>query len=222
MAANKIIIYGVSPLAELMLYYFSEDSDYEVVAFCVDAIYKSSDSFCQLPLVNFESVTKLYPPNDFQMFIAIGFRVMRNRKSMFNKAKQQGYRLVNFISSRAVTHKNLQIGENNVILSSCDIEPFVRIGNNNIFWTGAIAGHHATIGDHNYISGGAGVGGNCVVGDMCFLGNQALMVNDINIANETFMVSGTIILKDTQEACQYHGNPAKLIGRHLDTGIVIP
>lgn len=221
MNTNKIVIYGAGPLAELMYYHFTHDSDYQVVAFCLDTEYLTDDSLCGLPVVDFAEVTQHYPPDQYPMFVAIGYRTMRNRPLLFNKAKQQGYRLVNFISKMAHVRENLIIGENNVILSSCDIDPFVRIGNNNIFWTGSIVGHHAVVGDHNYISGGCGVGGNCVVGDLCFLGNNALMVNNVTIANETFMVAGAIILKDTQEACQYHGNPAKLISRHPDTGIII-
>ncbi len=218
---TKIVIYGAGPFAELMHYHFSHDSDFEVVAFCLDQAYLSQDQLCDLPVVPFEQVEQHYPPEHYQMFVAIGYSVMRNRPILYNKAKAKGYHLVNFISKKAVVRDNLIIGENNVIQSSCDIDPFVKIGNNNVFWTGSIIGHHAVIGDHNYISGGGGVGGNCIVGNLCFLGNAALMVNDIIIADETYMISGTIILKNTQPASKYHGNPAKMIGEHADTGIII-
>ncbi|NOT83802.1 MAG: acetyltransferase [Methylococcaceae bacterium] len=218
---KKIIIYGAGPLAEIMYYHFTHDSEYEVVAFCLDKDYLTTAQFCHLPLVDFDAVTQLYPPSDFQMFVAIGYKKMRNRAIQFNKAKQKGYNLVNFVSQKAYVRENTQLGENNVIMSSCDIEPFVSIGNNNVFWTRTIIGHHAVIGNHNYISGGGGIGGNCTVGDLCFLGNAALMINNIKISDETYMIAGTIILKDTETASKYHGNPAKLIGRHADTGILI-
>lgn len=221
MSSNKIVVYGAGPFAELMLYHFEQESEYQIVAFCLDQAYKTSDSFCNLPLLDFDDITEAYPPEHFQMFVAIGYKNMRNRKLLFNKAKQKGYQLVNFISPRAYTRNNLIIGENNVILSTCDIEPFARIGDNNVFWTGAIVGHHALVGNHNYISGGCGVGGYCTVGDMCFLGNNALMVNNIDIADETYMIAGTIILKNTESGYKYHGNPAKRIGYHGDTGIII-
>ncbi|MCX7086989.1 MAG: acetyltransferase [Methylococcales bacterium] len=219
--SNKIIIYGAGPLAEIMYYHFTHESNYDVVAFCMDKDYITAEQFCGLPLVDVAVVTQLYPPSKVQMFVAIGYKKMRNRALLFNKAKQKGYTLVNFISKQAYVRDNLILGENNVILSSCDIEPFVSIGNNNVFWTRTIIGHHAVIGDHNYISGGGGIGGNCTVGDCCFLGNGALMINNINIKDETYMIAGTIILKDTETASKYHGNPAKLIGRHADTGILI-
>lgn len=218
---TNIIIYGAGPFAELMHYHFAHDSDYKVVAFCLDKTYISEESFCNLPIVPFEQINDLYPADQYRMFVAIGYSNMRNRSIMFNKAKEKGYRLINFISKKAIIRENLIMGENNVILSSCDIEPFVAIGNNNVFWTGSIVGHHAVIGDHNYFSGGSGVGGNCIVGNLCFLGNAALMVNNLVIADETYMISGAIILKNTEKAGKYHGNPSKLIGYHADTGIII-
>jgi len=218
---KKIIIYGAGSFAELMLYHFHSDSDYQVVAFCLDPEYITQDHLLDLPLISIDDALSLYPPSEYSMFVAIGYRKMRNRKLLYAKAKNLGYKLVNFISSKAHVSENLQIGENNVIQSSCDIEPFVTIGHNNIFWTGTIVGHHAHVGHHNYLSGGCGVGGKCVVGDLCFMGNAALMVNNLKIAHETYMISGSIILKDTLPYAKYHGNPSKLIGFHEEHGIII-
>ena len=219
--SKKIIIYGISAYAEMMYYNFGNYSDFTVVAFCVDQEYLKETSFCGLPVLPFENIDKTHPINQYKMFVAIGFSQMRNRKILFDKAKNKSYTLVNFISPKAVIHDNLILGENNVIQSSVDIDIFVTIGDNNVFWTGSILGHNLVVGSHNYISGGGGLGGNCVVGDSCFLGNGAIMVNNINVADETYLVAGTVILKNTEKACQYHGNPAKRIGQYLDTGIVI-
>ena len=219
--SHKLVIYGAGAFAKLMLYHFTHDSDYEVVAFAVDKYYIKDTLFCGLPVIAFESVYTDYPPDKYVMFVAIGYSIMRNRPILFNKAKDNGYQLINFISHKAIIRDDLNIGENNVILSSTDIEPFVTIGDNNIIWTGGILGHDLTLGHHNYISGNCGLGGNCLIGNSCFMGNAAVMVNGLSIADETFMVSGTVILKNTEYAAKYHGNPAKRIGYHRETGIII-
>jgi sugar O-acyltransferase (sialic acid O-acetyltransferase NeuD family) len=218
---QKIVIYGGGTFAKLMLYHFSHDSDYEVVAFCLDKQYISADYFCDLPVLAFESIENDYPATDFPMFVAIGYSNMRNRSIMFHKAKDKGYALINFISRKAITRDDLVIGENNVIFSSSDAEPGVTIGNNNIFWTRSILGHGVKVGHHNYFSGGAGLGGNCVIGDYCFMGNAALMINGITIADETFLVAGAVILRDSEPATKYHGNPARRVSQHLEEGIII-
>lgn len=219
--SNKLIIYGAGPLAELMHYHFTHETDYEVVAFCLDTDYITQTSLCHLPIIPFETVQDTHPAATYQMFVAIGYSSIRNRALMFNKAKAKHYQLVNFISQTAHTRENLIIGENNIIQARVEIEPFAKIGNNNIFWTGSILGHHFTIGDHNYIAGNCGFGGYCTMGNLCFMGNAAVTANNITIADETYMVAGTVILKDTEAASRYHGNPSKLVSRHADTGILI-
>lgn len=218
---EKIVIYGLSPLAERMYHNFTRYSPYSVAAFCVDQEYLQESSFCGLPVVAFQDIAELYPADEYKMFVAIGFKRMRDRSIMFDKAKAQGYTLVNFISPRAIVCEDLAIGENNIIQSSVDIDMFVTIGNNNIIWTNSIIGHDTVIGNHNYIAGSCGFGGSCVIGNACFIGNAAITINDIHIADETYLVAGAVILRNTEAACQYHGNPAKRIGRHPETGIVI-
>lgn len=218
---EKIVIYGLSALAERMYHNFTRYSEYSVVAFCVDQEYMQDTSFCGLPVVSFQEVAELYPIEAYKMFVAIGFKRMRDRALMFDKAKAKNYSLVNFISPQAIISEDLVIGENNIIQSSVDIDMFVTIGNNNIFWTNSILGHDTVVGNHNYIAGSCGFGGSCVIGDACFIGNAAVTVNNINIADETYLVAGAVILRDTEEACQYHGNPSKRVARHADKGIVI-
>ena len=53
---KKLIIFGNRIYAEIAWEYFSEDSDYEVVAFTVDKEYIKSPNFCGLPVVAFEDV----------------------------------------------------------------------------------------------------------------------------------------------------------------------
>ncbi|SHE23502.1 acetyltransferase [methanotrophic endosymbiont of Bathymodiolus puteoserpentis (Logatchev)] len=219
--SEKIVIYGLSAFSEMMYHNFTKYSDYTVVGFCVDQAFKTDDTFCNLPVIAFEQIEKEYPVNEYKMFVAIGFSRMRNRALLFNKAKAKGYSLVNFISPQAIVRDDLVLGENNVIQSSVDIDLFVTIGNNNVFWTGSILGHNLVVGSHNYVSGNCGLGGNCLIGDACFIGNAAVMVNNITIANESYLVAGTVIVRDTEAACQYHGNPSKRIACHADTGIQI-
>lgn len=219
--SKPLIIYGTGEFAQLMWYFFTNESDYNVAGFCVDQKYLKVNELCGLPVYAFEQVTERFPPEDFNMFVAIGYSVMRLRSVMYGKALQQGYDLVNFISPKAIVRDDLVIGSNNAIFSSCDLEPAVRIGENNIFWTRCILGHGVVIGNHNYFSGGVGLGGRCIIGDYCFMGNAALMVNDISIADETFLVAGTVIIRDTEPSTRYHGNPARRVGTHKETGIII-
>ena len=138
---NKIIIYGLGPFTKLMHYYFTKDSNLEVIGFCVDKKFLTTSIFCDLPVIPFEQVQDTWSYKNYSMFVAIGYKVMRNRKIMFDKAIEKGYDLINYISSHSIIYDDLIIGKNNVIMGLVNIEPSVTIGNNNIIWSDTLLVH---------------------------------------------------------------------------------
>jgi len=219
---KKLVIYGSGSFAKLMHYYFSIDSQYEVVAFTVNNSFLIGNAYCGLPLVTFEKIEDVYPATDFLMFVAIGYKNMRNRKILFENAKNKGYKLVNYISSKAIIYPNLSIGENNVVMADVNIEPFVSVSKNNIFWSKTLICHDGCIGNHNYFAPNSIVSGNVIIEDLCFFGTKCSIIDNLTIRNESFLVAGSVLLKDTKPHTRYFGNPAKPFSKtHEDRGIVI-
>jgi UDP-N-acetylbacillosamine N-acetyltransferase len=218
---SKLIIYGNSQYASLMNYYFSVDSEYDVKGFTVDKQYITEDHLECLPVVPFELVEKVFPPEEYKMFVAIGYRRMRNRPILLDKAKKKRYKFINYISSKSITYNDLIIGENNVILGNVDIEPGVVMGDNNIIWSDTLVGHNTIIGNHNYISAKCCMAGQIVVGDLCFVGNGAVTINKLTIEDEAHIFPGAVLLEDAKKGGRYKGNPAQYIGSHKGDGIII-
>ena len=215
----KLVIYGIGPFSELMYHYLCEGDTYEVVAFCADKKFISENSILGVPIVSYEDVEKIYPPEQYKMLVAIGYSVMRDRKIMFDKAKGKGYELINYIHPSVKNYYKL--GENNIILAGSVIEPFVEIGDNNIIWSMTLLGHHCKLGNHNYISAQCLIAGDVTVGDLCFIGNDVNMINSLTIANESYLVAGSNIRKSTKEFGMYIGGSAKYLKSHQETGIII-
>ena len=69
----KLVIFGSGDIAQLAHYYFSTDSNYEVVAFTVDADYLTKCDFCGLPVVAFEEIADRYSPDAHEIFIALSY-----------------------------------------------------------------------------------------------------------------------------------------------------
>ncbi len=218
---TDLVICGIGPFARLMRFYFSSDSGYRVVAFTADKDYIAGDSFSGLPVIPLERVAHSFPPECASMFVAIGYKRMRNRRLLFDRAKAMGYSLANYVSSAAVHYPGLKLGENNVLMANVVVEPFVSIGNNNVFWTGTLVCHDAFVGDHNYAAARCTVGGGCVVRDGCFLGNGSILIDHLELASETHLAPGAVVLRSTSEFRRYMGNPAREIGSHQEQGIVI-
>jgi sugar O-acyltransferase (sialic acid O-acetyltransferase NeuD family) len=208
---SKVIIFGAGDIAQLAHFYLTHDSPHEVAAFTVDRDYRTSDEFCGLPLVAFDELPKKYPPDAYAMFIAISYaKVNAVRAEKYDRAKQQGYPFISYISSKATYWGDTQIGENCFIFENNTIQPFVKIGNNVTIWSGNHIGHHAEISDHCFITSHVVISGGVKVKNSCFIGVNSTIRDHVTIAPHCVIGAGCLILKDTQENGVYTMPSAEL------------
>jgi len=218
---RNIIIYGKSDFAKLMYHYLKNDTSYNVVAFCVDKEYFDENIYCNLPVIIFEDINKLYPSSSHKVLVAVGYSNMRARKIMFEKVKSKKYKCINYISSKAIIDESVSLGENNIILQNTVIEPFVQIGDNNIIWSSSNICHNVIIESHCFIAAQSVVGGFSIVKNNVFLGFNATILQNIVLEDETLVGAKALILKNTDKYIKYLGNPAKKISSHEEEGIRI-
>jgi sugar O-acyltransferase (sialic acid O-acetyltransferase NeuD family) len=208
---SKLIIFGIGDIAQLAHFYFTNDSEHEVVAFTVDRDYMKAPDFCNLPVVAFDEVDEKYPPSAYKAFIAISYaKVNAVRAEKYHQAKQKGYSLVSYISSKATHWQDLQCGDNCFILEDNTIQPYTNIGNNVTIWSGNHIGHHAQIGDNCFITSHVVISGGVRIEDNCFLGVNSTVRDHITIARNCVIAAGSLILQSTQENGVYTVPSAEL------------
>ena len=218
---NKpVVFFGVSDLAK-MLYTLSQNmQDLNVVAFMADDDYCFDTEFCGLPVWK-SSMINSDMTEKYDFLLCVGYKNMRNRKMIFDKLLERGCRFINFIFPTVTILPAVQMGVNNIFLSNVTIENNVEIGSNNIFWSQSLVGHNAIIENHNFIGAKSLVGGNCTMGSLCFFGTLACTINDLTINDETFLIAGSVLFKNSKKYGKYFGNPAKVIDFHEENGICI-
>ncbi len=199
-----VIIFGNGDIAQIAKYYFAMDSPYKVVAFTLDSQYIKENTFEGLPIYPFENIEEKFDPREYKMFIAISYSNMnRVRETKFKEAKQKGYQLVSYISSRATYLTQFACGENCFIFEDNTIQPFVRIKDNVTIWSGNHIGHHSIIHSHNFISSQVVISGHCEIESNCFLGVNSTIVHWIKVARGTLVGAGAIITKNTEPDSVY-------------------
>lgn len=219
---EKIIIFGLGPLSKTVFELAKNDNKVEVVGFAADDAYCNEDSFCGLKIFKLSELLFSATFSEYKFILCIGYKSMRNRKLLFEKLKDFGFEFTNIIHPSVIIVEPLRIGVNNIIFPNVVIENNVTIGDNNIIWSQTLIGHDATIYNHNYIAAKVLFGGNCIMKDLCFLGNAVFMINNLHIESETYIIAGSGLFHNTQEeALKFIGNPARRIGSHSDTGILI-
>lgn len=203
---RKLVIFGAGNIAQLAHYYFSTDSEYEVVAFSVDADFLLSPFFCGLPVVAFEKVLEIYPPDQNDFFIALSYAKLNQvRKEKYLAAKNLGYTLASYISSKATILNDGHIGDNCFILEDNTIQPFVTIGNNVTLWSGNHIGHHSTIREHCFISSHVVVSGGVTIDEACFVGVNSTLRDHITVGARSVIGAGALLLEDVATEGVYIG-----------------
>lgn len=196
---KKLVIFGTGPSAEISNFYFTEDSDFEIEAFTVNETHKNLDSFQGKPVVAYEKLIEIYPPEEFFLFIGIGYSKLNQKKTeLYLNAKSKGYRFATYIYSDVKIWLNNKIGENTFIFEDNTIQPFVEIGNNCILWSGNHLGHNSKIGDNCFITSHVVISGFDKIGNNCYIGVNATLKDSIKVADNCIIGAGAIILKDTK------------------------
>ena len=202
--ARPIVIFGTGELAQLACTYFTHDSDRSVAAFTVDREYIATGQCMSLPVVPFDEVVKRFPPAEYDMFVAIGYaKLNAARAEKCRQAKNLGYQLASFISSRSSVWPDLKVGENCLVMEGNLLQPFVTLGNNIIVWCGSLISHHVEIGDDCFIAAHVVISGQVKIGRNCFIGVNATVRDKITIADRTIIGAGALILANTVENGSY-------------------
>ena len=203
---KKLVIVGDSAFAEVAYECFTHDSEYEVVGFSVESAYLRKESLFGLPIVPFEQLEDRFGPSEVEFYAALVYsQLNRLRTRLYEAAKTRGYRPASYISSRAFVWRNVQLGEHCFIFEDNTVQPFVRIGNNVVLWSGNHVGHHSVIHEHCFIASHVVISGFCEIGRNSFIGVNATLANNVSIGEDNWIGPGVTITRSTEPNVLFSG-----------------
>lgn len=210
---KKLVIVGAGEFGEIAYEYFTDDSEYTVAAFAVESRYRTINELRGLPVVDFETLEKQYPPQEYETFVAVTYvKLNRARRRLYELCKQKGYTCASYISSHAFFWKNAEIGENSFVFEDNTVQYHVKIGNNVILWSGNHIGHRTVIHDDVWLTSHVVVSGFCEIGRGSFIGVNASIGDNVAIAEDVVLGAGSVTVKNLEKkAGVYVGCPAKLL-----------
>ncbi|NJC43148.1 UNVERIFIED_ORG: sugar O-acyltransferase (sialic acid O-acetyltransferase NeuD family) [Xanthomonas campestris] len=213
MSVHKpLVIVGAGEFAQIACEYFQHDSDYTVVAFSVERDFLLRPTLAELPVVAYEELEQRYPPEQYEVFVAIPTtQLNRLRTRFFQDMRRRGYRCASYVSSRAFVWRNAQIGANCFLFEGNVIQPFTRIGDNCILWSGNHIGHRTVVQDNVFIASHAVISGYCEIGRGSFIGVNATLSDKVRIAADNIIGAGALVTRHTDAERVYVGSPARAV-----------
>lgn len=220
---SEIVIVGAGEQAEIACEYFTHDSPHTVVGFAVEAEFRDRDELFGLPVVDFECVAERFPPDRYRAFVAISStHLNRVRARLFRKVKALGYTCETYVSSHAFVWRDVEIGENSFVFENNVLQYGVSVGDNVILWSGNHVGHQTSIADDCFVSSHVVISGFCKIGRSCFLGVNSCFADETTVAADCVVGAGAVIVKDTEPAGVYVGNPARRLDHDSFAAFKVP
>lgn len=211
----NIILFGASEFSKSIDFYLSRESNHKVIAYT--ATRESRTDFSEYnnkPLCPFDEVEKLYPPSDFQMFVAVGYvNLNSTRKYFIEKSLEKGYKLISHISPTSISWDDLILGQNVFVFEGNIIQQNVRIGDGVILGRGNSIGHGSVIDKYAFLANRAVLCGNCYIGSESFIGSNATISDGVSVAEKNLIGATSFIRKNTNPREVYVQEPAKKINK---------
>ena len=216
-----LIVFGTGKIAEMAWYYLTHDDNYKnkynIVGFTEEMDVDENKYFHNIKVYNFKNIENIFSPETTMFFAPISAKNLNKfRERIYNEAKNKNYKFISYISSKANVMTD-NIGDNCFILEDNTIQPFVKIGNNCVLWSGNHIGHHSIIDNHVFITSHVVVSGMCNISDYSYIGVNSSIRDQINIAKNTVVGMCACITKDTETYKVYVGIPAKPVKECDDT-----
>lgn len=208
---KEIIIIGDNEFAEIASVYFAKDYGYKTVAFAVEHDFKKRNMILGIPVIDYENICTLYPPEKGYGFFSapVYTQLNRLRTRFYRQCKKWGYQPLTYVSPHAFVWDNVKIGENSFVFENNTVQYNAKIGDNVILWSGNHVGHSAIIEDNCFISSQVVISGYTHIGKNCFLGVNSSLGNNVYFPEDSILAAGAVITKDMHEKGSiYAGNPA--------------
>lgn len=133
------------------------------------------------------------------------------RKIIIDKLKNSNVKFATLIDPSVIISKRVEIGEGTIICAGTIITVDIKIGNHVIINLDCTFGHDDVIADYVTVYPSVNVSGNVTVGECSELGTGMQIIQGKNIAPNTIIGAGAVVVKDLIESGTYVGSPAKKI-----------
>lgn len=135
----------------------------------------------------------------------------RPRQRLYERARSEGFTVVDVIHSTAVVSPSATVGAGVTMMANAVVNAAATLGENVIVNTGAIIEHDCSVGSHVHVASGARLAGSVQVGDGAHIGLGAAVNPGLRIGARAIVGSGAVVVSDVEPGDVVVGVPARVL-----------
>lgn len=190
---DNLLIVGISTTARSIYKFVTDYNLYHILGFVVDKQYKKKESYCGLPVYDFESLPDGFDKKNDFLFIAMEWnRLNADRRDLYNRLTGESFKLANVISPSAIIHGEIT-GDNCWICDYVVIENDVIVKDDVFVKTKATIAHLSVIESHCFIGANSFLAGGVNVGEQSYIGVSSTIFDSVNIGRKCLIGGGVVV-----------------------------
>lgn len=200
---EKLIIVGLGTNARHVYEFVKYYNLYDVVGFAVNSIYKTQDSFYNLPVYTLENLVNEYGSNDFVVFVALLWNHLnRDRKQLYDYCKSKGFKMVNLVSPKSVIRGEIN-GDNCWIHDFVIIQNDAKLESDIAIMAYSLIGADTRVSSHCFFGARSVLGGGSSIGEQSFVGINATVFDDTIIGKKCIIGACTAVKRNMSDFSRY-------------------
>jgi len=212
MSAEKLLIYGASGHAKVIIDIVERAGRYRIAGLLDDDPQLQNEEFFGYPVLGGGECLAQENYRDHRLIIGVGDNFAR--REIWRRIRALAdFSYVRAIHPAAQIGRAVQLGAGTVVMANVAINPAARIGRQAIINTGATVDHDCLIGDFAHISPGAHLAGSVQVGELTHLGVGTAVLPGVQIGARSVIGAGAVVICDIPDGVIAVGVPARVIKR---------
>ncbi len=135
-------------------------------------------------------------PASVQLVLAVGYRDLRARLAVYERARAAGFTFARLTHPAAVIAPDAVVGDGVILQAGACVDAGAAIGDGGFIDLNVSVCERARLGPCCYIAAGAAIGGGATLGAACFVGLNGVVVDRVRVGDGVRAPAGGLIHRD--------------------------
>lgn len=201
---QNLVIVGISDTADRIIRFVERYNLFHVLGCTVNKEYMPKTGMAivggqERKVYPLEELDQYIDKENDLLFVAVLWnRLNADRRKLYQKVKDMGYKLANIISPMACVRGEIK-GDNCWISDGVFLQEKTMVGNDVFIMDNAMIGHRSMIEDHVFVTIRATICGSVTIGEQSYIGANSAVFDEVKIGTKCLIGGATIVKRNVPD-----------------------
>lgn len=201
---QNLVIVGISDTADRIIRFVERYNLFHVLGCTVNKEYMPKTGMAivggqERKVYPLEELDQYIDKENDLLFVAVLWnRLNADRRKLYQKVKDMGYKLANIISPMACVRGEIK-GDNCWISDGVFLQEKTMVGNDVFIMDNAMIGHRSMIEDHVFVTIRATICGSVTIGEQSYIGANSVVFDEVKIGMKCLIGGATIVKRNVPD-----------------------